>query len=175
MALNRAPFNALVDDDGSGSVGTPWNKQAIKDVLLDPIDAVITQPWVDVPFSAANFSAGAPMTWTVGAAAVLRNRYTVSGKVLFWSFYLSWFSGGNVLGGSPGATLYMTVPGGLTPAPQQNQLIVYQGGVVGIPIVAGLTVGVSSGPKIDIAKSVAGNFALSDVPGLLTTVILEVY
>jgi hypothetical protein len=44
MPINRAPFNALVDDDGSNTIGTPWNKQAIKDVLLDPIDALASTP-----------------------------------------------------------------------------------------------------------------------------------
>jgi hypothetical protein len=38
MALNRAPFNALVDDDGSGNVGTPWEKARIAGVILDPVD-----------------------------------------------------------------------------------------------------------------------------------------
>ena len=41
MAINRVPFNALVDDDGSNTKGTPWNKQAIKDVILDPVDAAL--------------------------------------------------------------------------------------------------------------------------------------
>jgi hypothetical protein len=38
MAINRAPFNALVDDDGSNTVGSVWNKNAIKTVILDPAD-----------------------------------------------------------------------------------------------------------------------------------------
>ena len=41
MAINRAPFNALVDDDGSGLTGTLWNKAQIKAVILDPVDAAI--------------------------------------------------------------------------------------------------------------------------------------
>jgi len=40
MAINRAPWTALVDDDGSNLVGSVWNKAAIKTVLLDPIDAM---------------------------------------------------------------------------------------------------------------------------------------
>jgi hypothetical protein len=39
MPVNRAPFNALVDDDGTNTIGTPWNKAAIKGVVLDPVDA----------------------------------------------------------------------------------------------------------------------------------------
>jgi hypothetical protein len=42
MSINRGPFNALVDDDGTNTIGTPWNKQAIKDVVLDPVDAALT-------------------------------------------------------------------------------------------------------------------------------------
>jgi len=41
MAINRAPFNALVDDDGSNLVGTVWNKAAIAGVVLDPVDAAL--------------------------------------------------------------------------------------------------------------------------------------
>jgi hypothetical protein len=41
MAINRAPFNALIDDDGSNTVGSIWNKTAIKDVILDPVDAAL--------------------------------------------------------------------------------------------------------------------------------------
>jgi hypothetical protein len=40
-AIDRAPWNALVDDDGSNLVGTPWTKDIVKTVLLDPIDAAI--------------------------------------------------------------------------------------------------------------------------------------
>ena len=38
MAIDRGPWNALIDDDGSNLVGTVWNKDKIKTVLLDPID-----------------------------------------------------------------------------------------------------------------------------------------
>ena len=41
MAINRAPFNALVDDTGNGLTGSVWNKAAISGVLLDPIDTLV--------------------------------------------------------------------------------------------------------------------------------------
>lgn len=41
MAIDRGPWNALVDDDGSNLVGSIWNKAAIKTVLLDPIDVAL--------------------------------------------------------------------------------------------------------------------------------------
>jgi hypothetical protein len=43
MGIDRGPWNALVDDDGSNLVGTVWNKDTIKTVILDPIDAGL--PW----------------------------------------------------------------------------------------------------------------------------------
>lgn len=50
MPINRAPFNALVDDDGSGTTGTPWNKSQIAGVLLDPIDGMWTNATGDLIF-----------------------------------------------------------------------------------------------------------------------------
>jgi hypothetical protein len=40
MALDRTWYNTLVDDDGSNTVGTLWNKAAV-DSLMDAVDAVI--------------------------------------------------------------------------------------------------------------------------------------
>lgn len=50
MAIDRGPWNALVDDDGSNLVGSVWNKAAIKTVILDPVEAAIPST--------------APATWT---------------------------------------------------------------------------------------------------------------
>jgi hypothetical protein len=38
MPIDRTAYNALVDDDGSGGVGSILNKNLLKTVLLDPID-----------------------------------------------------------------------------------------------------------------------------------------
>jgi len=42
MALNRAWYNALIDDDGSGLTGSVWDKADIKD-LLDSVDAELAR------------------------------------------------------------------------------------------------------------------------------------
>lgn len=39
--INRTPYNALVDDDGTNLVGTPWTKNSVKTVLLDEIDVAL--------------------------------------------------------------------------------------------------------------------------------------
>ncbi len=52
MAINRGPFNALVDDDGTGTTGTPWNKAQIAGVILDPVDAALAATVAGLPVSA---------------------------------------------------------------------------------------------------------------------------
>ncbi len=107
MAINRAPFNALVDDDGSNLVGSVWNKAAIKDVILDPVDAALPAPvlWTQIPFSAANFQ------WAgVVAGHVTQNQYCVTGKTLIWMLRMDGAPGNNTV------ALWMTVPGGFAMA-----------------------------------------------------------
>ena len=41
ILINRAPWNALIDDSGQNLDGTPWTKAQIKGVLLDPIDVAL--------------------------------------------------------------------------------------------------------------------------------------
>jgi hypothetical protein len=69
--------------------------------------------WLDQPFNAADYGASAGATWTLGLAAILRNRYTIIQKTLIWNFYVSWFSGSNNLIGAP-STLTIKLPGNCT-------------------------------------------------------------
>jgi hypothetical protein len=39
--IDRTPYNALVDDNGTGTTGSVWNKAAIKTSILDPVDAAL--------------------------------------------------------------------------------------------------------------------------------------
>lgn len=127
--------------------------------------------WQDIPFNAANFVAQAPMAWNVGAGAVVRNRYTLIGKTVIWSLYISWFSGSNSLSGSP--TPYIGINGlPLNPLGAQLKAIDFIGGIAGAPSVNGLIAEATSG-GIQIRKDPGTNFALTDVPGFITTIILE--
>lgn len=67
MPINRGPFNALVDDNGTGLTGSVWNKAAIQTVLLDPIDVAIPGVWATQPFNAGIYRADAG-SWTVTSA-----------------------------------------------------------------------------------------------------------
>ena len=80
MAIDRGPWNALVDDDGTNLVGSIWNKAAINTVLLNPIDALVG-PWVLIPHNAAHYGASSG-TWTVSAANQITWQYAVVGKTL---------------------------------------------------------------------------------------------
>jgi hypothetical protein len=51
MSIDRTKFNLLVDDDGTNATGSVWNKTAIKDVILDPVDAAIVSSGVTLPIS----------------------------------------------------------------------------------------------------------------------------
>jgi hypothetical protein len=66
MAIDRGPWNALVDDDGSNLIGTIWNKTAIKNVLLDPIDAMaanhVAFPYTTATLDNLDCGAASPVT-----------------------------------------------------------------------------------------------------------------
>jgi hypothetical protein len=65
VAIDRTPYNALVDDDGSNTVGTLWTKAKVASVLLDPIDAAIAT--VGISCRATNASG----TLSVASATVV--------------------------------------------------------------------------------------------------------
>ncbi len=82
MPINRAPFNALVDDTGTGLTGSIWNKAAIKSVLLDPIDAAGIS---DVIAWTPTDSSGAGLTLTVTFAV-----YAKIGRVVHLWFNVAY-------------------------------------------------------------------------------------
>jgi hypothetical protein len=108
MAINRAPWTALVDDSGQNLDGSIWNKAAIKDVLLDPIDALVAPygVWTATPFAASDYTASAGMTWTVTAPSVVFNRSMLIGKTLWWLVYIEAAS----LSGTAGPQLFVKFP-----------------------------------------------------------------
>jgi fructose-1,6-bisphosphatase/inositol monophosphatase family enzyme len=42
VVIDRTQYNLLANDDGSNTVGSVWDKNKVKVVLLDPIDALVT-------------------------------------------------------------------------------------------------------------------------------------
>jgi hypothetical protein len=120
MAIDRGPWNALVDDDGSNMVGSLWNKAAIKTVLLDPMDAAFAPAWVQVPHNAANFivNSGAG-TWTVAAGDQVTFAYLKAGAVALVQIYL----GASTLSAAP-TNLGILLPAGMgTPKQHSKQAI----------------------------------------------------
>jgi len=126
--------------------------------------------WQDVPFNAANFYGAGSMTWTVGAGAVVRNRFTVVGRTVWWSMYLSWFSGSNVIGGTVSNSIRIILPFGNSNGAQM-QLIDYVG-VAGLGPLASL-VGEIGSNYINIGKVDGSNFTAGSAPGFVFTICYE--
>lgn len=87
MSIDRTAYNALVDDDGSNLVGSIWNKNAIKTVLLDPIDALpgVSGAWT--PYAAA--WAGGDGVQPVLGNGILSGRYQRIGQWIDLSIVLA--------------------------------------------------------------------------------------
>lgn len=182
------PRTHWIDDDGSGTTGTVIN-DAEKQKLYTEIDAGLaavsltdlmvpgyagdlyekgrTTPvghWVDIPFSAANFSATGGGTWTVGAAAIVSNRYGLIGKTCLWSIYISWFSGANMLAGTI-TSLQITAP------VYPTQPI---GNAVGfVTDTSGVFYATFSSGQVSLQKIAGGNIPPGVAFGLITTFTFE--
>jgi hypothetical protein len=68
--------------------------------------------WITPPYSAANFTGGSGMTWTVDSADVLNYAYQVRGRTMSIAFFLASTS----VGGTLGVELKIAVPGGFKTA-----------------------------------------------------------
>jgi hypothetical protein len=83
LPINRAPFTALVDDDGSNTIGTPWNKAAIQGVILDPVDAA--RAWTSLQVTLAP---GDYVDWNPGIIGdtVINIQLTAAGTATIYGF-----------------------------------------------------------------------------------------
>lgn len=81
MAIDRTQYNALVNDSG-GPVpdGTFWTKTKVKDVILDPIDALVAE-WVSYTPSWTN--------GTLGNGVISGKSITIN-KITFFKINLVW-------------------------------------------------------------------------------------
>lgn len=82
MALDRGPWNALVDDDGSNLVGTIWNKDKIKTVILDPVDASLVAAPAPI---VGPFRLGPPLA-VVPVAGITHNWNPNGSAYVSWRF-----------------------------------------------------------------------------------------
>lgn len=110
MPIDRTAYNTLVDDNGTGN-GTIWNKNQIKNVLLDPIDTAIAS-------AGSSGSIGLPLSYTpvltpfggtFSAHSGEQALYTIIGKLFFFTFYATW-----TISGSAVFKITMSLPAGIT-------------------------------------------------------------
>jgi hypothetical protein len=111
--------------------------------------------WQVVPYSAANFGAIAPMTWTVPSGNLYSNRYTLIGKTLFWNF----FCVGSTIGGTATATLLLTPP--LTPQYVHMPARAAAARINGV--VVELEITIYDGTRLQISRIDQNNFVLGDL------------
>jgi hypothetical protein len=106
MPIDRAPFNALVDDDGSNLVGSVWNKAAIASVILDPTDVALAAlpqagAWIIPAFDPADYYVGIGSgSWAVEAGDILAVAYSVVGKTVHFDMHItaSFLTGAGAVG-----------------------------------------------------------------------------
>jgi hypothetical protein len=128
--------------------------------------------WIDVPFTAANFSGSGGMTWTVGAAAITRNRYCLIGNTMVWSLALSAGPTANSLTGTASAAIAITIPAGKLGPVGQTQLVAYQNAMT--PVLGGLIAQTTGGLILNFANAAGGLFAIGAGPAMQWVVTLEV-
>ena len=149
--------------------GTALANQACLVRTTSPTLPVTLGQWQDVPFSAANFSAAGGGTWTVGAAAVIQNRYTLIGKTAIWAIYVSWFSGSNTLAGTV-TGLNVTLPGvEFATAIYHPVAYAIDGGAL-----ADLMAQPIGGGVVQLTKKNGANFT-AGAPGFVTSFTLEIH
>ena len=137
MAIDRGPWNALIDDDGSNLVGTIWNKDKIKTVILDPTDAalVASVPSIQAYTPVLSGPATAP---TLGNG-IVSGRYMQVGKLVHVAILFRY--GSTTTGGTGGYwTLSLPFPPLIVAGLSAQQ--------VAMPAAALSTTVISSGPLI---------------------------
>jgi hypothetical protein len=158
MPIDRSYFNALVDDDGSNTVGSVWNKNAIKNVLLDPIDALALAALVWNAYTPSWVAATPPMLGdgTLVATAAL------SGGVTYFEMQLTM---GTTTTYGVGAWNFGLPPG----VP-----VILSGAYRGFLLLAGRAYDASAGASVSIAGAVplaaagsAGTFELYGSAGAI--------
>ena len=105
VALKNINNNFSASQVITGNLGVSGNASANAG-YYERLRSVAMGEWQAVPYSAANFGAVSPMTWSVPSGNIFTNTFTIIGKTLLWHFYLS----SSTIGGSPAASLLIKPP-----------------------------------------------------------------
>lgn len=170
--IDRTNYNLLADDSGSGTDGTIWNKAQISSVILDQVDALIAAAiifgstitergrstplgeWINVTFSAGNFTGNGSMTWTLASGDQTTLKYTLIGKTMIVSFVLAT----TTVGGTPNTSLRIAIPGGFTAAVAMSAPCEVSDNGTSTRSMADVAAG---GSNIVITKAAGGNWSAS--------------
>jgi len=130
ITIDRTNYNALIDDDGTNTKGTPWSKNQVKIVLMDPIDGALAKVMDPLSFGAHVFTAA-------GAGVnSLSVRNTQAGTGNSAALYV-----GN--DADAGLTIVQSFASNYTASgyAQPNGSLLYAGGAGGLSIIAAAAAG----------------------------------
>jgi len=110
--------------------------------------------FIDVAYSAGNFTAGGSMTWTVDAGDQITYAYYLSGRILTVVTYLDTTS----IGGTPALQLFIAIPVGFTASRKfQNVSTLFDNGVFALAYVrvsvSGTTIEIGRGDTTNLTAS----------------------
>src|SRR4029434_10014963 len=109
---NQVLMVQALSDDQSTALATPLYLTRTADAVIgkdlyEKSRTAAMGHWIDVPFNAANFQGLGGNTWTVTAGNITANFYTLIGKTLIWTLWIS----SSTIGGSATPNLSATIPG----------------------------------------------------------------
>jgi hypothetical protein len=157
MPINRAALTALVDDDGSNTVGSLLTKALLGTVIFDPIDAALgITDWASVTYSGANFTATGGGSWTVDSGDQAVFRWRTLGKSLFLQCALN----ATTVAGTVSA-LNVKIPNAYTAAGTQGSGCIVYDNSVSVPAGAYAFVAAAGATSVTIFKGDGTNFAAS--------------
>jgi hypothetical protein len=168
MSISRTKVNALVDDDGSGAVGTQWAKARVVDIY-DDIDAYVGPfgTWQTRAYAGGNYTANGSMTWGVDSGDIVKEAFRRFEKSLIFQFNF----GTTTVGGTPNTDLEILLPLGLIASGVNNGWLYY---IENATHGQGLIQISASGTKIRLLKNSFANWtALTNLVTVIGRVELE--
>jgi hypothetical protein len=117
--------------------------------------------WTTPRFSSGDFAGGGAMSWTVAAGNVPTYEWTVVGKMMM----LTWYITGTIMSGTPSFVLFIAIPGGFTAAKRVRTLCEVLNNAVRTVSVAEVTAGATA---VSVSKDTNFVAGVTDTYGQIT-------
>jgi hypothetical protein len=122
--------------------------------------------WINVTFSAGDFTGGGAQTWTVGSGDVVTFAWFLKDRSLF----VTWYMNTTTVGGTPNPSLFIAVPNGFSWNQTSLQAMLYNDAGAGVN--DGFAQATSAATTIQLLKNAGGNWAAAtDTTGQYGTIV----